>query len=186
VPSTGAGGANMWSHAALVGLAPAAAGLRPLPAGVDVGYASRRCLRGGALAGVPLEEFGVRPDREHLLTRDDVLGGNDDLLRAAAALLHDLPVRRLDVQLAPRTGAVAVAVTSEAVDRLDVYVGTRPVATLDVPVAETGTEVVVAAGPGDVVVVRGYLAGNLVAARRQEVPEPAPVPTPPAPPADRR
>ncbi|MFB7475062.1 S41 family peptidase [Kitasatospora sp. NPDC056184] len=83
--TTGAGGANVWTYELLSVWLPDLPG--PLPRGAGFRVALRRATRAGGNAGVPLEDFGVAADPLHRLTRRDVLGHNQDLLAAAAALL---------------------------------------------------------------------------------------------------
>ena len=86
--NTGAGGANVWPYSLLTDLLAAKEPtLEPLPAGCDLRIAMRRTLRSGASAGMPLEYLGVTPDERHYLTRQDVLGRNDDLIEHAAQLM---------------------------------------------------------------------------------------------------
>ena len=53
---------------------------KTLPKGAEMIVAMRRSIRVGALAGSPLEEFGVAPDELHFMTRRDIL---EDNLRSA-------------------------------------------------------------------------------------------------------
>ncbi|GAA1402084.1 hypothetical protein GCM10009639_45150 [Kitasatospora putterlickiae] len=84
--ATGAGGANVWTYELLAVWLPEL--LDPLPRGAGFRVALRRATRAGGNTGVPLEDFGVAADPLHRLTRRDVLGHNQDLLAAAAALLY--------------------------------------------------------------------------------------------------
>ena len=90
--ASGAGGANVWT-ADQVGLR--LGGLPEWPApptgGASFTVALRRATRVGDRQGGPLEDIGVTPDAVHRLTRGDLLGGNRDLLAAAAALLRTPP-----------------------------------------------------------------------------------------------
>jgi hypothetical protein len=87
-PNTGAGGANVWSHAQIVdALGSADRSLQPLPAAIDVNVALRRSTRVGYNDGLPLEGLGVFAEHGHTPTRRDVLGHNEDLLRRAAEVL---------------------------------------------------------------------------------------------------
>ena len=53
--------------------------------------AMRRSIRVGLRAGAPLEEFGVEPDKFHLMTRRDILEDNCDLMATAARLIRQRP-----------------------------------------------------------------------------------------------
>lgn len=86
--NTGAGGANVFTHGLLRDVLPGPdSPFEPLPNGANMRVAIRRTTRVGDNAGLPLEDLGVQPDEIHLLTRDDVLGQNQELMAAAAALL---------------------------------------------------------------------------------------------------
>lgn len=168
--NTGAGGANVWTHEllALVLDEPAPADAdspyQPLPAGAGMRVAIRRTLRVGAQAGTPLEDLGVVPDQRHAMTRDDVLHGNRDLLDAAGALLARRPVRRLQAALTGGDGAWTLRWDTAALDRLDVAVDERPVASVDV--GDGAHELALAHPPTRTVDVAGYARGALVARRR--------------------
>jgi C-terminal processing protease CtpA/Prc len=86
-PSTGAGGANVWTLAQI----QAAMGTGPpqsLPRGASLRVALRRTRRVGPSAGTLVEEFGVTPDLQHVTTRADLLNGDRDLLAVAIRALH--------------------------------------------------------------------------------------------------
>jgi hypothetical protein len=92
--NTGAGGANVWTHADLAALTARPGGrghagdpFRPLPRGADMRVAVRRAIRVGRNAGIPVEDLGVVPREVHRMTRRDLLDGNGDLLERAAGLL---------------------------------------------------------------------------------------------------
>jgi C-terminal processing protease CtpA/Prc len=92
--NTGAGGANVWTHSDLYALVgrlglnnPVHDAFDPLPHGAELRVAIRRCLRVREKAGIPVEDLGINPDVIHRLTRQDILGDNDDLLETAGKLL---------------------------------------------------------------------------------------------------
>ena len=90
--TTGAGGANVWSHSILSRLTSRVndepSKYKSLPHGADLRVAMRRTLRTGLHAGQILEDLGVRPDQGvHQMTRDDLLNGNVDLLEHATGIL---------------------------------------------------------------------------------------------------
>ena len=85
--ATGAGGANVWTDAQLRdALLGTPYGFPPLPAGVGFTTAFRRAVRSGRSDGVPIEDLGVT-GLPHVLTVDDLLHGNRDLLARCARLL---------------------------------------------------------------------------------------------------
>ena len=94
--NTGAGGANVWTQSDLIALtsrldssSPMHNLFKPLPAGAEMRVAIRRCLRTGNNAGIPVEDLGIRPDRLHQLTKQDILHKNDDLIAAARNMLWE-------------------------------------------------------------------------------------------------
>ncbi|WP_448619136.1 S41 family peptidase [Geodermatophilus sp. URMC 65] len=172
--NTGAGGANVWTHRLLKQLLelPAANPESPykaLPNGAAMRVSMRRTLRVGELAGTPVEDLGVVPDRRHELTRRDVLEDNVDLLDAAAALLEQMPKRTLRLTSSvDGGGTLTLQVTTAGIQRLDVYVDGRPRASTDVADGASTVTVTGVAG-ADVVRVEGHAGGKLVAARTQQL-----------------
>jgi C-terminal processing protease CtpA/Prc len=92
--NTGAGGANVWTHALLHYLTSQADGrskyFRALPHGANFRVAIRRTLRVGDNAGIPLEGLGVKPDEVHRMTEDDLLHKNKDLISTACKVLINM------------------------------------------------------------------------------------------------
>jgi hypothetical protein len=127
--------------------------------------AIRRGLRVGALSGTPVEDLGVPPTVQHAMTRADVLNGNVDLLDRAGEILAGMAVRQLAVTTAFTRVGLRIEITAAGLDRVDVYVDGRPIASVDV-----GADPVVLSelhgSVGAMVLVEGYAAGELVAARR--------------------
>jgi hypothetical protein len=98
--TTGAGGANRWTYDKLLGLDLRGEPFRLLPRGAGFHVAVRRSLRVLGKNGAILEDFGVKADHRHYMTRDDVLRDNVDLISKAGELLRK---RRppLDLELRP-------------------------------------------------------------------------------------
>jgi len=99
--TTGAGGANVWSHRLLRFLSVGGAeveDLRPLPKGADLRVAVRRTLRVGPNAGELVEDFGINPDILYEMTDHDVLGDNEKLIEAAIREIKSMPYYRLNVE----------------------------------------------------------------------------------------
>jgi cytosine/adenosine deaminase-related metal-dependent hydrolase len=127
--TTGAGGANVWSHRILQALfqpddpTADASPYEQLPFGSDLRVAIRRMLRVRGHAGEIVEDFGVVPDRLQALTVNDVLNSNEDLLAAAAALLREQTHRSLELGVTgePNAGPI-LTVTAIGVERVDVRV----------------------------------------------------------------
>ncbi|MFF0014124.1 S41 family peptidase [Streptomyces sp. NPDC005374] len=166
--NTGAGGANVWTHALLKALLEVPgpdpeSPYRSLPGGANLRVAIRRTVRVGALAGTPVEDLGVVPDVRHHLTRDDLLHDNTDLLARAGALLADLPSFRLDAALERRSGTLTVG--TAGLDRVDIFVDDRPRTSKDVTDGDTSIALSPAPSQGSHIRVNGYAAGVLAAAR---------------------
>ncbi|HEU0012659.1 MAG TPA: S8 family serine peptidase [Longimicrobium sp.] len=129
-PTTGAGGANVWSHDLLQRLYSGdGAPLQPLPHGMGMRVAIRQALRVGPRAGTLLEDFGVSPapDHVHRTTRRDLLKDDVDLLEFAAGILDARPVYRLALRETGRAGEqVRFEVEAEGIGRLDFYLDEQP------------------------------------------------------------
>jgi Subtilase family/Peptidase family S41 len=170
--NTGAGGANVWTHGLLSQLLPGAGSAspyRPLPTGVDMRVSIRRTLRVGAAAGTPVEDLGVRPDVRHLMTRRDLEEDNVDLLATCAKALAAQPVRRLGVAGAvDASGVLKLTLTTTGMDRVDIYLDGRPVAspsvTDDIP-----TEVTVSPNGARTLRLHGFAGRELVANRQERL-----------------
>jgi hypothetical protein len=140
--NTGAGGAEFWRYQNLVDASKDKSTFKPLPKGADIVLAVRRSIRVGRHAGRPLEEIGIVPDRRHHMTKRDVLGTNDDLIKRAARSLAKKPVYALSVEPFTRKGgARGIVVTASSkveppdsvknISRLDVYMNGRPFKSVD-------------------------------------------------------
>ncbi len=125
--ATGAGGANVWTHALLRRLMepdnidPGPSPYAPLPRGADLRVAVRRTTRVGANAGNILEDLGVSPEVSYRMTRGDVLGHNQDLIDTAIDLLaerqpHAMTVSRV---VRHRDRAPTVYVSTRNLTRVD-------------------------------------------------------------------
>ncbi|MGW4799328.1 S41 family peptidase [Nonomuraea sp. NPDC004297] len=163
--NTGAGGANVWTHSLLKLLLELPSPTpdnpyRPLPGQASMRVSIRRSLRVRELAGTPVEDLGVVPDFRHRMTRADVLGDNGNLLARAGEILAGQPVRQLDVRL----DAGGLTLTTTLVDRADVRLDGRPVASVDVTQQVT-TVSLPGVASARVVRVEGFQGGELVAAR---------------------
>ncbi|HEU0086044.1 MAG TPA: S41 family peptidase, partial [Pseudonocardiaceae bacterium] len=168
--NTGAGGANVWTHGLLTALMALptpepASPYRELPQGANMRVSIRRTLRVGARSGTPVEDLGIQPHHRHLMTRDDLLADNVDLLERAAELLAGMPVHRVGVTATrDASGALTAVIEGTGVDRADVILDGRPRASVDLGATpETVTVPSVAAGQH--LRVEGYAAGQLVAAQ---------------------
>jgi imidazolonepropionase-like amidohydrolase len=93
--NTGAGGANVWSYSLLrLLLKPMTESddtvFEELPHGTDMRVAIRSMLRVYDAAGTPLEDLGITPDYRYLMSRDDILKGNKDLIQRACKVLDEM------------------------------------------------------------------------------------------------
>lgn len=169
--NTGAGGANVWDHGLLSDLfalpqADAASPYAPLPNGASLRVAIRRTLRVGPHAGTPVEDIGVVPNHIHPTTRNDLTQDNVDLFAAAGKLLAAMPVRELSARAAPAVGnSATVQVTTQNLDRIDVFVNRRPQHSIDLP-SPSASLTVVKTSPGSAELrLEGYSGGKLAANR---------------------
>jgi hypothetical protein len=165
--NTGAGGANVWTHALLQLLFDGTdSPFASLPNGANMRVSIRRTLRVGERSGTPLEDLGVVPEREHRMTRRDVLNGNRDLINAAARLLSELPSRALHVNVHSQArGSLGLRVDTQGIDRLDIYLDGRPQTSRDV--SDGTVEISLETIPGaNVLELQGFQGGTLVAARQ--------------------
>jgi C-terminal processing protease CtpA/Prc len=167
--NTGAGGANVWEHRFFVSHLLPGGVYEPLPNGAGMRVSMRRTLRVGRRAGAPLEDLGVVPDERHLLTRNDLVNDNADLLNRAGALLAARPVRALRVKAQSSAASqTTLQAVTQGITRLDVYVGDRPNQSVDVQASPT--TIVVPRGPGQTMLeLRGFDGGKLVARYRMTV-----------------
>ena len=143
--------------------------IKALPGGASMRVAARRSTRVGTRAGVPLEDLGVKPDERYFMTRDDLLKGNVDLIAHAAKLLAARPQQVLRVEAAGGPPVAKLKVTTAQIDRVDIDVDGRPVASVDVTASPTQILLPkpVAAGR---VAVKGYRDGALVASAAMTIP----------------
>jgi len=137
--NTGAGGANVWQHLVLRVLAEAPGrtennvltkAFTELPRMADFRVSSRRMLRAGEQAGLPLEDFGVEPDERHYMTQADLLATNQDLINRAAKLL--VVQSRHQISIKTDTATCTLQVSTEAIERVDWYINERPAGSADV------------------------------------------------------
>ncbi len=172
--NTGAGGANVWTHALLRQVfakgrsrgASRGPALRALPKEAGLRVALRRSLRVGKNAGIEVEELGIVPDEVHRMTRDDLLRGNRDLIDHAARILAAMPVYALRTDIRERGREVIVEVATRNIDRLDVSIGGRPFASQELRRQAARARIVMPGYERDVVELCGFMKGKLVARRR--------------------
>jgi hypothetical protein len=161
--STGAGGANVWEYPLICDLLRRPGQFpKDLPGSASFRFAVRRVTRIGRASGLPLEDFGVRPDEVHEFTRNDVLKRNVDLIRHAAAILGPLPKQRL---IATRSGPSTFHVECANVDRVDAYIGDRPLTSINVQDGHYDLRVR-SRRAGKELCLQGYRGEELVAATR--------------------
>jgi hypothetical protein len=122
--ATGAGGANVWDYqdlrAALKGTADA---LPMLPDGIGLTISFRRATRSGPSEGLAIEDVGVAGP-SYAMTRADLLEGNRDLMAHCIALLRQMPLTRLAVEVLAAQRALRI--TTHGVRRLDVRIDDVP------------------------------------------------------------
>ena len=152
--ATGAGGANVWWADTLNSvLAGTPRQLPRLPKGVGFTLSVRRATRIGASDGAPIEDIGIVGHRTYAMTRDDLLGGNTDLLTFCARLIESEPATSLSI----RWDAPLLDCEVSRLDRIDVYVDGRPDRSHDVA---DGLQLMLG-HPQEVIRVEGYKGENL-------------------------
>lgn len=94
-----------------------------LPQGIDLSLSFCRATRSGPSEGLPIEDVSVE-GATYVMTRDDLLNGNRDMLAALVAELRKLPFSRCRPILdrASRT----IGVETSGLDRLDVLIDGHP------------------------------------------------------------
>jgi hypothetical protein len=127
-------------------------------------------LRVGRRAGAPVEDLGVIPDERHDLTRNDLLKGNVDLINRAGELLAARPVRQFAATVHDSSPTQAnLAFETEGMTRLDVYLGERPIQSLDLHGGRAAIVVPKKDGPQATLEVRGFDGTQLVARYRTPI-----------------
>jgi hypothetical protein len=171
--STGAGGANVWDYARhLQRLSlPSGNPFVALPGGARMRVAIRRCTRVASRSGIPVEDYGVVSNIRYFMTKTDVVGHNDDLIAAAAAILAPLPRQTLRLVPDVTDPLQKFALTCSNVDRIDVFVNDRPALSRQVSGSETNSPISLpfAATPGGFVGAYGHRNGDLVVSTRLSV-----------------
>jgi hypothetical protein len=163
----GAGGANVWTHELLRQLLKETnSPIRELPHNASFRVAIRQTTRVGDQSGAPLEGLGVVPDRVHCMTANDLLNKNQDLISVAGEMLAEMPVRELDAKIVGgENGTMKVSVETRNLSRLDVWVGKRPHASLDIDDGKT-TLLVSRPEHAKRIELRGFHADEMVAVKR--------------------
>lgn len=165
--ATGAGGANVWSHQRLLTALPKASSpFKPLPGKASFSVAIRRCTRVGKRSGVLVEDLGVVPDKVHSLTQQDVLNGNVDLIHKAGEMLRSMTAYTVTARVPDSGSPKKMEVTTRNVDRLDIYLRSRPQGSLDVTDGTRSIDLPPSAGGAAILELRGFRGDRLVASTR--------------------
>jgi hypothetical protein len=164
--TTGAGGANVYDHASLLKLPLVDSPFKPLPQNASFRIAFRRCTRVGKRSGVLVEDLGVVPDETHRMTQRDVLRENVDLINRAGEMLAKMPVSALRAQVQNAGAGMRVDADTKNVDRLDVFLNTRPFRSLDVVDGTTPIDLPPLGVGSKILDLRGFRAGQLVVSTR--------------------
>ena len=168
--NTGAGGANVWEHRSFVNDVLPGSVYQALPNDAGMRVAIRRTLRVGKRAGAPVEDLGVVPNHRHLLTKDDLLNGNVDLINKACELLAALPQRTLQVDVQTNSPtAVTVGVDAVGMDRIDVYRNERPAHSTELQAGKATFSLSKTSGAATLLEIQGFDGSRLVARFRTSV-----------------
>lgn len=167
--STGAGGANVWRYSDLQSMTVQIGNpFVALPGDANMRVAARRCTRVGSRSGIPVEDYGVVSDTRYLMTKNDVINHNPDLIAAAAKILKTLPNQSL--QLIPDTADPhqTFDIAFSNIDRIDLFVNDRPALSKEIPDQKGHATTVLpfAAPAGSFLIANGYRKGELVVSTR--------------------
>ncbi|MFL5840862.1 MAG: S41 family peptidase [Thermoleophilaceae bacterium] len=137
---TGGGGANVWPYELIRDVYQDADAFPELPEEASFEVAIRRTTRVRDRAGVALEDLGAVVPAPNVapLALADVLHDNEALLDRAVAALSSRPRYLLTAEL---SGERAFKLSTEGIDRVDVYVDERPLTSVSEP---NGAEVALA------------------------------------------
>lgn len=163
--TTGAGGANVWSHQLVLdhcNISGVQTPLRKMAADVGMRVAIRRTLRVGREAGTEIEDLGAPSDIIHQPTEDDVLKGDKDLLDRACLVLSNAPP--LTVAAVLGGASVTLDVTGAGIDRLEVFVNGRH--SRSEKVTTPTTRLTVPARAGDPLQIDAFQGDRLVTMQR--------------------
>jgi len=166
--NTGAGGANVWDHQqVLEGLTFSLhKPFQPLPRGAGMRVAARRSTRLGKRSGVPLEDLGVVPDEPYLMTRDDALNHNDDLIAHAAKVLAAKEKQTLHLTAVGAAPVKQFQVAASNIDRVDLLVNRRPVVSRDIATTPIDVDLPYPVPAAGTLAANGYRGGTLVVSTR--------------------
>nr|CAA6830762.1 MAG: Peptidase S41 [uncultured Thiotrichaceae bacterium] len=173
--NTGAGGANVWRHLLLKILSEAPgmdeSGIlnkvfKELPRSADFRVSSRRMLRVGEEAGMPLEDFGVEPDERHYMTEKDVLDGNVDLYNHATRILTLQTRYQMNVKVDDQQ--CKLKISTQNIERIDWFIDDRATGSLDVD-KNTATIKLPPSDQKRQVTLFAYTGGKKVAASKQYI-----------------
>jgi len=178
--NTGAGGANVWSHALLSQLmipdqsAETHSPYKPLPHGADIRVAIRRMIRVGENEGDIIEDLGIIPDTLHQMTRDDVLQGNKDLILTAINLIADAKRYTIDIKIKDRDDALPLLeLITKNVDRIDATIGSIQLRSIYPAKGQSQIDLQQELEDSDVksvlLEIRGYSANRLVVRHRRQL-----------------
>jgi hypothetical protein len=165
---TGAGGANVWEYGLLQALLPER--FATLPKGVSFRVAIRRTTRVGDQAGMAVEDVGVRPDEDHLMTLADVMQGNVDLIAKAAGILAGQTVRALSGELdRSHPPSIRLQVHATQVSRVDAYLAGRPLGSADIQAGSAALDLPQSLPGSGFLELRGFDGAELVAVARVQL-----------------
>jgi hypothetical protein len=165
--ASGAGGANVWypQHVARA-LSGTGQNLPDLPKGVSYTIAFRRAVRTGSVAGTTIEDLGIPGHYKRVLTYNDLMNNNADLLEFCGSLLAS--ERFTDMKTAVE--GICLKVWTTGLDRIDIYIEGRPLDSKTVELSGTDqlTEFCVESDWSSIEIV-GF-AGEIVRQRRRLCP----------------
>jgi hypothetical protein len=130
-PATGGGGGNVWTHQDILRNLPVTPDLplQPLPDGVTLRVAIRRCIRTGINSGVALEDAGVTADLYFPPdSAESLMDGFPGVIRHACRLLgagKEFLLRVRSAAPLPDGAALQVGLDLKNVDTLRFFINSR-------------------------------------------------------------
>ena len=113
-----------------------------------------------------MEDLGVVPDTRYLMTLNDVLNHNVDLIAAAAKMLAGMKTQVFRLKAPSGTPVQQLTFESKNIDRVDMLVNDRPVVSQDVTDGIGTLTLPTPAPAGSTLACNGYRSGSLVASTR--------------------
>ena len=178
--TTGAGGANVWSHRLLKELmvpdqlSKTKSPYKSLLLDADIRVAIRRTTRVDENEGDIIEDLGITPDFVHEMTRNDVLNNNEDLNSATIDLIANSKLYTIQIVIQERDDKLPIVeLTTKNVDRIDATVETVQLRSLTPRRGKCSIDLQQELGDSNLksieIEIRGYSVNRLVVCHRKKI-----------------